>query len=118
MRVSALSRRIRGQRHRRGSRPRLLCARNMNRYRILSYIAKPEKGLGRSGNRRRSAWFQFEDASSATNLCGPQGNTEMRNVDRIHELLNRNLQEVFGEEDAARRRAAIEELYTDDCVRR
>jgi hypothetical protein len=28
--------------------------------------------------------------------------------DRIHELLNRNLQEVFGEGDAARRRAAIE----------
>ena len=36
--------------------------------------------------------------------------------DRIHELLNRNLQEVFGEGDAARRRTAIEELYTDDCV--
>ena len=36
--------------------------------------------------------------------------------DRIYELLNRNLQEVFGEGDAARRRAAIEELYTDDCV--
>jgi SnoaL-like domain len=36
--------------------------------------------------------------------------------DRIHELLNRNLQEVFGEGDAARRRAAIKELYTDDCA--
>ena len=36
--------------------------------------------------------------------------------DRIHELLNRNLQEVFGEVDAARRRAAIGELYTNDCV--
>jgi hypothetical protein len=36
--------------------------------------------------------------------------------DRIHELLSRNLQEVFGEGDAARRRTAIEELYTDDCV--
>ena len=35
---------------------------------------------------------------------------------RIYELLNRNLQEVFGEGDAARRRAAIKELYTDDCV--
>ena len=32
----------------------------------------------------------------------------------ICELLNRNLQGVFGEGDAARRRAAIEELYTDD----
>ena len=36
--------------------------------------------------------------------------------DRIHELLHRNLQEVFGEGDARRRRAAIEELYTEDCV--
>jgi ketosteroid isomerase-like protein len=36
--------------------------------------------------------------------------------DRIHELLLRNLQEVFGEGDAARRRAAIDELYTEDCV--
>src|SRR6201986_2693405 len=35
---------------------------------------------------------------------------------RIHELLHRNLQEVFGEGDAARRRAAIGELYTEDCV--
>jgi hypothetical protein len=35
---------------------------------------------------------------------------------RIQELLNRNLQEVFGEGDATRRRAAIEELYTEDCV--
>ena len=36
--------------------------------------------------------------------------------ERIHELLHRNLQEVFGEGDATRRRTAIEELYTEDCV--
>jgi hypothetical protein len=36
--------------------------------------------------------------------------------DRIHDLLTRNLHEVFGEGDAARRRAAIEDIYTDDCV--
>src|SRR3977135_4411777 len=36
--------------------------------------------------------------------------------DRIHELLQRNLPEVFGEGDAVRRRAAIDELYTEDCV--
>jgi hypothetical protein len=36
--------------------------------------------------------------------------------DRIHELLIRNLHKVFGEGDAARRRAAIEQLYTDDSV--
>jgi hypothetical protein len=37
-------------------------------------------------------------------------------TERIHELLYRMLQEVFGEGDAARRRAAIRELYTVDCV--
>jgi len=36
--------------------------------------------------------------------------------DHIRELLQRNLQEVFGEGNATRRRAAIEELYTEDCV--
>jgi len=34
----------------------------------------------------------------------------------IETLLSRNLPEVFGEADAARRRAAIAELYTEDCV--
>ena len=37
-------------------------------------------------------------------------------TDRIHELLHRMLQDVFGEGDGARRRAAIKELHTDDCV--
>ena len=36
--------------------------------------------------------------------------------DRIIELLYRNLQEVFGKGDAARRRAAIQDFYTEDCV--
>ena len=36
--------------------------------------------------------------------------------ERIQELLQRNLQEVFGQGDPARRRVAIQELYTDDCV--
>ncbi|MFJ2362193.1 nuclear transport factor 2 family protein [Pseudomonas sp. NPDC087697] len=35
---------------------------------------------------------------------------------RINELLLRNLQEVFGEGDASRRREAIMELYTEDCM--
>ena len=36
--------------------------------------------------------------------------------ERIHELLHRNLQEVFGEGDDVLRRAAIEDLYTEDCI--
>src|ERR1700730_14188105 len=59
--------------------------------------------------------------SSGTILAGesrPEGRgagTAPRN-DCTHELLYRNLQEVFGEGDATRRRAAIEELYAEDCV--
>jgi hypothetical protein len=37
-------------------------------------------------------------------------------VNVITALLNRNLPEVFGESDPARRRAAIRQLYTEDCV--
>ena len=34
----------------------------------------------------------------------------------ISALLTRNLQEIFGENDPARRRAAIDEIFTEDCV--
>ena len=34
----------------------------------------------------------------------------------ISTLLTRNLDEVFGENDPARRRAAIDEIFTEDCV--
>lgn len=37
-------------------------------------------------------------------------------VARIKTLLLRNLPEVFGEGDTARRKAAIRDLYTEDCV--
>ena len=36
--------------------------------------------------------------------------------DTIATLLIRNLRDVFGENDPARRRAAIDEIFTDDCV--
>jgi hypothetical protein len=34
----------------------------------------------------------------------------------ISTLLTRNLHDVFGEDDPARRRAAIDEVFTEDCV--
>ena len=34
----------------------------------------------------------------------------------ISTLLTRNLQDVFGENDPARRRAAVDEILTEDCV--
>lgn len=37
-------------------------------------------------------------------------------AERIRELLDRNLQEVFGEGDDTRRRAAIDELWAEDGI--
>jgi hypothetical protein len=34
----------------------------------------------------------------------------------VSNLLTRNLQDVFGESDPVRRRAAIDEIFTEDCV--
>ena len=34
----------------------------------------------------------------------------------ISTLLTRNLHDVFGENDPARRRAAVDEIFTEDCV--
>ena len=34
----------------------------------------------------------------------------------IATLLTRNLHDVFGENDPARRRAAVDEIFTEDCV--
>jgi hypothetical protein len=48
--------------------------------------------------------------------CAPKKEIGKAVSDRIHHLLTRNLQGVFGEGDASRRRAAIEDLYTSDCI--
>jgi hypothetical protein len=37
-------------------------------------------------------------------------------VSSISTLLIRNLEDVFGENDPVRRRAAIDEIFTEDCV--
>jgi len=34
----------------------------------------------------------------------------------ISTLLTRNLHKVFGENDPARRRASLDEIFTEDCV--
>ncbi|OBI95814.1 nuclear transport factor 2 family protein [Mycobacterium asiaticum] len=40
----------------------------------------------------------------------------MTTSERVIELLQRNVRDVFGEADPIRRRTAVEELYTDDAV--
>src|SRR6185295_17247794 len=56
-----------------------------------------------------------EQAAKEANKENKSNKGENSMSNRIHELLLRNLQEVFGEGDAAQRRAAIAELYTEDC---
>lgn len=50
-------------------------------------------------------------AGSTLNRALPETSDE-----RMLELLERNLQEVFGEGDPARRRAALAELWAEDCA--
>jgi hypothetical protein len=46
----------------------------------------------------------------------PMVDLASRGVNSISTLLTRNLHDVFGENDPARRRAAIDEIFTEDCV--
>ena len=44
------------------------------------------------------------------------GKTRQAMSNSVSTLLTRNLHDVFGENDPKRRRAAIDEIFTDDCV--
>jgi SnoaL-like domain len=48
----------------------------------------------------------------------PRYREEIRRAmpDSIATLLTRNLHDVFGENDPTRRRAALDEIFTEDCV--
>ncbi len=46
----------------------------------------------------------------------PDGERRQAMSYRISTLLTRNLHDVFGENDRKRRRAAIDEIFTEDCV--
>jgi hypothetical protein len=62
------------------------------------------------GDHSQTTLWQIEK-----NLKPETGHGTQKPVEcHIRELLQRNLQEVFGEGNATRRRAAIEELYTED----
>jgi hypothetical protein len=55
---------------------------------------------------------QMSDRSSKASVPPSAG----ADVSGVATLLNRNLPEVFGEGDPVRRKAAIRELYAEDCV--
>jgi hypothetical protein len=68
--------------------------------------------------RKRLGWLarrtSCASAGSFHNDFADQNQTIMSYT--ISTLLIRNLQDVFGENDPARRRAAIDEIFTEDCV--
>jgi hypothetical protein len=55
------------------------------------------------------------EAATAGTEAWPRGETKDMSYS-ISTLLTRNLDDVFGENDPARRRAAIDEIFTEDCV--
>jgi hypothetical protein len=81
-------------------------------------LARSE-GLGRSASRRRS-WTRTSFAPIVVDPCsfGPRRlNKAMSATENsLAQLMERNVSEVFGERDPSRRRAAIAELYADDCA--
>jgi hypothetical protein len=65
------------------------------------------------------AGASFAQKKLVTNRLGLSGEADQRKQGmfvRVSTLLTRNLHDVFGENDAARRRAAIDEIFTEDCV--
>ena len=75
-----------------------------NELREMGIVAKREKSCAQGNKISDKRYWQTE----------AKGRQAMSFS--ISTLLTRNLHDVFGENDPARRRAAIEEIYTEDCV--
>src|SRR5256884_3062702 len=63
---------------------------------------------------RSSIWKTSRPGARSTSQQGAERRQAMSYS--ISTLLTRNLHDVFGENDPARRRAAIDEIFTEDCV--
>ena len=62
------------------------------------------------------AFAQQANVSNRLGLSVETGQRKQAMSFSISNLLNRNLHDVFGENDPARRRAAIDEIFTEDVV--
>ena len=91
------------------SRIELMC-KDLQRSPLLSAEFVRARGSGGALGRIRAqgGWSSAADLWRGRVIVWAQRMAEMSMSDKIPELLNRNLQEVFGEGDAARRRAVIE----------
>lgn len=71
--------------------------------------------------RRSTQWLKFSIAALMFALAGnvlmqTKGQGKQAMSFSVSTLLTRNLHDVFGENDRARRRAAINEIFNEDCV--
>src|SRR3989442_3637913 len=69
---------------------------------------------GGASTARSSIWQTSRPGARSTSQQGAERRQAMSYS--ISTLLTRNLHDVFGENDPARRRAAIDEIFTEDCV--
>src|ERR1700760_3430897 len=56
-----------------------------------------------------------EYAKAWSIAVGPHGEEDLVNT-TLGQLMERNVLEVFGERDSARRKSVIDELYTENCT--
>src|SRR5437016_11207871 len=66
--------------------------------------------------RPRTSCMADIDNPGSTLASGPPERRRQVMSYSISTLLTRNLHDVFGENDPARRRAAIDEIFNEDCV--
>src|SRR3989442_99318 len=69
---------------------------------------------GGASTARSSIWKASRRGARSTWRQGAERRQAMSYS--MSSLLTRNLHDVFGENDPARRRAAIDEIFTEDCV--
>jgi hypothetical protein len=82
-----------------------------NRVRDIDPVERPMSRSARSGRLVRNKAVRVEISRAALDAGRRQAMSYS-----ISTLLTRNLHDVFGENDPARRRAAIDEIFTEDCV--
>jgi hypothetical protein len=75
-------------------------------------ISRQARKCWRTDSSRLTAEARLVISASSTRFRRRDNSHVLQHID----LAARNLHEVFGENDAARRRAAIDEIFTEDCV--
>ncbi len=76
----------------------------------------PVTRISKSNSANQEKLFPRSDKDFGLALWQTKAQRKQGMSFNISTLLTRNLNDVFGENDPARRRAAIDEIFTEDCV--